>query len=1679
MHSQLPGRPSFRNSAMHAVAVVPLTIPSKSTKDGTTAAGNSTKQTISHSEKSFQHLLSSLQEFAIQGCNSHQRTDPSNSSNNSNNSAAASRKWSDESSEITLVLPHSQLTRPGDWRYDSTPLKSHDWQSGCQRIRIFDGSADYSRMAYDRIGGSGSTSSSVSGKSANKQQEQQVKEQDYNNSDPWSDLEPHRSTSAIIGILNMKDCTNTQDLYIAEDQLIQWARLYTQDESITLDNSKKGKKADSDSSIRSEKILIRLFVFDSFEEHLAKRCNLNSTRFGSNQLVAFPPLDMSSSSHGNNKGSSTLSQMMVLHWNVVVNDLAVALFRNVEKQIRENDLLGKSLVHGTSSHGGSSHTSGAGQAADEQSVRTDSSVTAATDDTSQVSSGESSNANNQAGGFGRFARNAFDNTRKAIANRQDSATSSGGSVGGGTPSTPSNNSSDNRRSNKLVTPLDLDATNDVISQISSRDLEALKRRDLGRREKRSADLSLLAGSPIDAYERYTRAAELTRHSHDPLWYASALEGCACAFVAMADAGGHGVDAYLENNFQLPEEIMALAIAQGVAAGADLGDGRGKTMTVDRTKTTLPQAVTALVEEAMSVLCRHEKLAPLHAGLLMKLAEYVQEEEEGHLRCRWGEGQYCYGGDLNSSMTGDCIPPRWERTSVSKLDLRGTEVHDMLALDSIERGRKFTELLHRAVSVGGLDDRSRADVAAACARACMMGTKETKWGDSVNDKSESRLRFPRKAAFFTLVGAEAMTRCQSDDAAERASSLYLAASHLYSRMGNEFEHGDEGVTRYGWATLRAAALQGLSSQPADKEVAEAATELLVALLNEISANQRPLLPPQMMPGEDLTNYSNMASGSFDSGDYNRELSIGDDSQHGTKGNQADTTKQKHVSRPLASMNKTPFFTQAPPSALTLSQSKWLEDEPVPHLLLPFGDNNANNMMAANTTGENKSFIDRSAALSSTVSSMSCVTARINFEKCARVQQICMSNIKDIRQQMGASSDQDAGTIGVYDEGNDDESSLPPPLIITSAKIVKGDAHLLLERTKALGYSAKFATHSMSTFFNPYAKKQKDAKEKNEIKTTLIAEGEERTIMIEFKNRLAVPLVVPSCQLEFEGKGADRIEAPPLSFTVPAKTTSFAVHFPFIVSVSKTETPREEKNQSKESEGEEEVVIPDPDIFDVVGLRVTCLNRTFPIRLGKSEGEVKKVDKEVEIPQLPPSASVYQRSKHTQPKKDEQQMVVRLESVPAQPNLLISFAASQSPMDEEASVPVHLSDGEIFTIPPFRLENDFGRSGMGEIERLQVLAVGLPGIPDETLFDTDALAAKLEEEEDVLTETDSEADEEEFEEMMECDGLPPLKMNVIAKGLNLKSINDKSKNKGEGSIVKFQMAATHDMGDQLANGGNVRIRFRYRGPSPNPATEIWRKREVSLRIIRVKGPRISSLTFRSDLSWGSSYTELCNSLVKQRRRLDAAPKWESSNNRHRELSRSHSFGSRDGSGLEPVVSSDEIDDSILNRVGMDQGVHVSSDEVVLLMAVANETNSTIILSNRKGLVGGFEGSPMPTVRITSGVSVKIPVVIPRIDRFDDDGEVTDLAAELVSRTALQWESEAVEGADGTEKIKRTGRVRIPSRCLREIIVEHKSFASRICKPPVSLSVSVGGEPNQSELSLPLGSAIQVDANMCVQG
>jgi len=489
MSSQLVGHPSFRDAAINAVAIVPLTIPTRS--DDTAPVHNASNETTqTHSEKSFYRLFSSLKDFASSSRPARQQSLSSTDNNNN--------VWAEESSQVTLILPHSQLTRPGDWRYETTPLKSHDWRSGCQRMHVFDGRPDFSRMAYDRL------------------HHETDEDGPAGYDDPWKDLELSRGTAVVIGILNMKDCLDTSDLWRAEENLISWARQYSHPSD--RENIVIGAGDDRN-------ILVRLFVFDSFDEGIQSRVNLNATRFQSSQLVAFPPLEGS-------------SQMIALHWNVVVNDLAVALFRNTERRIKMNDAAGKSAWKVERKQ----------QTDLTSSIHSDDgSITEAS--TAGMSSQDGSMDDNPRVGVGGRLKNAFDNTRKAIANRQES----GGKASDGS------RSSHNIGAAKLVTPLDLDANTTVT--FSSRDMEALKRRDAGRKEKRSADLSLLAGSPIDAYERYTRAAELTRHSHDPLWYASALEGCACAFIAMADIGGHGVDEYLESNFQLPEEVSALVSTQ--------------------------------------------------------------------------------------------------------------------------------------------------------------------------------------------------------------------------------------------------------------------------------------------------------------------------------------------------------------------------------------------------------------------------------------------------------------------------------------------------------------------------------------------------------------------------------------------------------------------------------------------------------------------------------------------------------------------------------------------------------------------------------------------------------------------------------------------------------------------------------------------------------------------------------------------------------------------------------------------------------------------------------------------------------------------------------------------------------------------------------------------------------------
>lgn len=1416
-------------------------------------------------------------------------------------------------SQVLLVVPNAQLTRPGDWRYEKTPLKNFHWAHGCQRMLCFDGRPQKSRYAHDRL-------------------MNQAVARD------WIDLVPSRRTAAVVGVLNLRDLKSDDDLLKAEHELSKWAERYS---APPYEVTAHGR------SFARDGVVIRLFVFDSFQDTLIK-VDLTASKLGSN-LVAFPPHEH--------------QQMMDLHLNVVVNDLAVAIFRQLEVKIRENDMWSK-------------EKSGLGnrKAPPNQPIGTANMLSV--NNIASVVSSDNKLSSPEKGPI-RIIQSMAANAARVM----------------GRP---------NSNSPQLLTPMD---TTWEYNELSSKDFDAFAKRELGRREKLAADLSLLAGSPMDAYERYSRAAELCKTSPDPLWYASALEGCAAAHIAMAEAGGYNVDSYLENNFQFPDEIMQLAHNPFVDKNKQ------------HPKQTLPAVVYALCEEALHITNRHQKLAPFQAELLLKLAYYTAHVEESHLRCRWGEGEGCFGGD-------PAEPRRWDKTTMAQLtfpiELKAKEGEDLIGLSSLIRFQRWTEVMHRAASCGGLDPLTRADVAANCARMCLVGLQSTKW----KHYDGYRLAAPRKAAFFTTIAAEALMASDS----KGAPIVWLAAAQLYSKESNTYKEG----SNYGWATLRAATLHAVSTQE-DLIASEAAAEVLLTLLSDIS--------PDIGHDQAVIDGINRLEDHDDGGSVDGSISS-------RYNNYSRHTKAMQI---LAGRNG--FFTptQASSSLLTVAQAKWAEDTPLGLRQLPLVD-------------EGGSII-----------ALNAVMPKIHPLACALAQRKAISHISELRQGMPTFSstyDDESNQFVIYGT----KHCIQAPLNIASASIVTSESHLLLERSKAHGFSGKANMGAMQTFFNPFDKEKKQAEKK--LAATLVAEGEEREVLIEFGNRLSVPLEIPSCQLEFDLVGNDRIKAPALSFVVPAKAKNFQVRFPFIVLAQPRTLIPENGDESTEVPVAEKGL----EFFEVTGLRVTCLSRSFFIPIGKVDKDepFPEDDEVVESDKLVPDpASVYQPSKHNRPKKNKDDWKPRVETVPAQPNLHVSFTTSQTAIEDGTTVPVHLSDGEIFSIPSFRLQNNFGPSGLGTMERLQILGVGMPGLPDEVLFDTDALAAAREEENE---DDDSDAEEEAFEEMMEEDGLPPLKMKAICEKLSLKSINDKTKSQGEGSIVTFQIAATHDMGNQLANGGNVRIRFRYRGLSPNPATEIWRKREVMLRIVRVKGPRISSLTFRSDLSWGSAYTELCHSLSRQKISHESVgKKWESLRSR----------GSQANLPFPINFEDDGDNESILTRVGLDQGVHVSADDIVVLMAVANETNSTVILSNRKGRVGGFQGAPMPTVRVTSGVSVKIPVVIPRISRIDEEGGVADIAAELVANTALQWETvlDAVDddfdgsasvfnpkkrvvdhsASEAANRKIRQGRVRIPSKCLREIIAEHPSFASRICKPPVKVKVSIGRPENEKALQVSKGTPV----------
>lgn len=409
--------------------------------------------------------------------------------------------------------------------------------------------------------------------------------------------------------------------------------------------------------------------------------------------------------------------------------------------------------------------------------------------------------------------------------------------------------------------------------------------------------------------------------------------------------------------------------------------------------------------------------------------------------------------------------------------------------------------------------------------------------------------------------------------------------------------------------------------------------------------------------------------------------------------------------------------------------------------------------------------------------------------------------------------------------------------------------------------------------------------------------------------------------------------------------------------------------------------------------------------------------------------------------------RFETCPCQPRLLIHFSKSGAPVNPEKPVQISLANGEIFFLPSLHLKNYSGPSGHGTMEQLQIHAIDMPGLQDHKLFDSDEDMPALSEE--AFTQ-----------QLIQDEKCPPLRVRVFTPSLKLDEVNNKD---GSGSVVSFQIGAAHSMKRQIRNGAVVKIRFRYRGASTS-SNYFWRKREILVRVSCVNGPGISSMDFRPDLAAGSAFTEMCRCLSKRRQLQQSATE-------------------RRGS-VEGKKESDGTNG--LHRVGLDQGVHVSSLDVVFVLTVSNETTSEVVLHREGGeQVGGFSNSPLTTIQVHPGVSVKFPVVVPRIPRTKDDGSPTQLAKDVVSMTKLRWETKRGDGSSVSEVAK--GYMRIPLKPLKEIIQKNPSFVSRICEPPCQIQLKVEGKSTAAAASsggasvplktISLGKAVEIGAEVSV--
>lgn len=524
--------------------------------------------------------------------------------------------------------------------------------------------------------------------------------------------------------------------------------------------------------------------------------------------------------------------------------------------------------------------------------------------------------------------------------------------------------------------------------------------------------------------------------------------------------------------------------------------------------------------------------------------------------------------------------------------------------------------------------------------------------------------------------------------------------------------------------------------------------------------------------------------------------------------------------------------------------------------------------------------------------------------------------------------------------------------------------------------------MATFYNPFEAKKSASKNKS----VRVPKDEERAISVVFGNRFSLPIDVQRAQVSFK-TGQKAVKAASLSFTVPPNTSSFTVHFPFtIITLDQNDV-----DEIKRAE-----------LFEVAGLSLTCLGKSMFLPLTTMTPENAKTTADEKAPTL----------KGTN-KDAEQRNVAEFEVFPCQPNLHVCSCDTGSPVQ---TLTVPLSDGEIFTVPRFLLTNDLGPSMKATIECMEIFVDG----PTATkLFDSakENLSNAVDEDEFIRTQLYESSP-------------PPLKIRVVSSNLSLEALNGKIDESKDPCGFEIQIAAAHNLGQQIESDTTSTIVFRYRGPCSSD-TEVWRKKTISLRIVHAKGPRLSSIALRPDFASGCRFFEFTTGTEKVKEK------------------KAYENGS---CGNEMM------------RLGVDDISSVCGAECTVILTVANETRSTLTISHPMKLPLGFPNHHEAEMMVHPGVSAKIPLQLKRISRSSNPVD------EIVSLTSIVWKMH--KGSEpGT--VKARGRLRVPSACLEDILSRQPSSLLHLFESPCTIALKVGGKmANQDEvLNVLLGQPVDV--------